>query len=132
MSSYMKLTKYCEIKLHKIKLSNASLVDEADDILTKTAEDIEDMKRKHDEIIKSFENILGYLSTDRCEIKELDHQKLEELSFFLVKGVNLFSDLSDHIEYLQKCANTSEKYEVPKTRVNEGKYYLFCRIICII
>ena len=68
------------------------------------------MKRKHDEIVTSFENILEYLSTDRCEIKDLDHQKLEELSCVLVKGVSLFIDLSDHIVNLNNNKIKIEDY----------------------
>ena len=33
-----------------------------------------------------------------------------------------FNICLDFIEYLQKCANTSEKYEVPRIRLQEGKY----------
>ena len=50
--------------------------------------------------MKIFQDIY-YLSSDKCDIKDLDHQKLEDLSCFLLKGLNLFTDLRDHIINLQ-------------------------------
>ena len=70
-------------------------------MLSKALKDLSQIKSKHDEIVTIYENILGYLSSDKCDIKELDHQKLEDLSCFLLKGLNLFTDLSDHIIHLQ-------------------------------
>ena len=99
-------------------------------MLSKALKDLSQIKSKHDEIVTIYENILGYLSSDKCDIKELDHQKLEDLSCFLLKGLNLFTDLSDHIVCLQKqsLSSTSSKYLVPKGRRNKGKlrnYFVF-------
>jgi len=94
------------------------------DVLSKVLNDIDRMKKQHDEVLISYESILEYLSSEMLTIRDLDHKKLEDLSCYLIKGVNLFTDLSDHILHLQKYSEPQidilNSIPLIKTKNEEG------------